>query len=108
MTPAMQFAALADETRCALIDMLRERPRAVHELAAAFPISRPAISRHLRLLREADLIAEERSGRENVYSLRRERLRMLRAWLDKHWTGRLDGLKQLAEATAPKQEEMEF
>ena len=64
MTPAIQFAALADETRCALVDLLRERPRPVHELAAAFAISRPAISRHLRVLKEAGLISEERDGRE--------------------------------------------
>ena len=59
MTPAIQFAALADETRCALVDLLRERPRPVHELAAAFSISRPAISRHLRVLKDAGLIDED-------------------------------------------------
>ena len=96
MVPALQFAALADETRCALVVMLRERPRPVHELAAAFAISRPAISRHLRVLREAGLIAEERDGRENVYSLRRQRLRVLSAWLGQHWAG-----KRL-ELAAPK------
>lgn len=84
MPPSIQFAALADDTRCALVDLLRERPRAVHELAAAFPISRPAISRHLRVLKDAGLIAEERDGRENVYSLKRQRLRRLSAWLEQN------------------------
>jgi DNA-binding transcriptional ArsR family regulator len=86
MTPSAQFAALADDTRCALVDLLRERPRPVHELAAAFAISRPAISRHLRVLKEAGLIDEERDGRENVYSLKRQRLRVLSTWLEQHWS----------------------
>lgn len=102
MTPALQFAALADETRCALIVLLQERPRPVHELAAVFAISRPAISRHLRLLKDADLIAEERQGRENVYSLKRQRLRLLSGWLEQRWSIKLGRLKQLAEADAPK------
>lgn len=102
MTPALQFAALADDTRCALVELLRERPRPVHELAAAFSISRPAVSRHLRILKDAELIAEERQGRENVYSLQRERLKALSAWLELYWGGKLDRLKTLAETTAPK------
>lgn len=84
MQPSLQFAALADDTRCALIDLLRERPLPVHELAAAFPISRPAISRHLRVLKDAGLISEERDGRENVYSLRRQRMRRLVTWLERN------------------------
>jgi DNA-binding transcriptional ArsR family regulator len=99
--PSAQFAALADDTRCALVDLLRERPRPVHELAAAFAISRPAISRHLRVLKDAGLIAEERDGRKNVYSLKRHRLRQLSTWLDQHWSTKLDKLKRLAEQTAP-------
>jgi DNA-binding transcriptional ArsR family regulator len=82
MPPALQFAALADETRCALVELLRERPRPVHELAAAFAISRPAISRHLRVLKDAGLVGEERAGRENVYTLKRHRLRRLVNWLE--------------------------
>lgn len=102
MAPALQFAALADETRCRLVEMLHERPRPVHELAAAFAISRPAVSRHLRLLKEADLLTEEKQGRENVYSLKRQRLKALSTWLDRHWADRLGRLKHLAEATATK------
>jgi DNA-binding transcriptional ArsR family regulator len=102
MTPSVQFAALADDTRCALVDLLRERPRPVHELAAAFSISRPAVSRHLRVLKDAGLITEERSGRENVYSLKRQRLRVLSTWLEQHWSTKLSRLKDPAEATAPK------
>ena len=100
MPPVPQFAALADETRCGIVELLRDRPRPVHELAAAFAISRPAVSRHLRLLREAGLVAEERHGRENVYSLERQQLRLIGAWLEQHWATKLSSLKRLAETTA--------
>lgn len=100
MPPSDQFAALADETRCALIDLLRERPRAVHELAAAFAISRPAVSRHLRVLKEAGLIGEERDGRENVYSLKRHRLRQLSTWLEQFGPARKVTEKPPEEAQA--------
>ncbi|MEO6012705.1 MAG: metalloregulator ArsR/SmtB family transcription factor [Devosia sp.] len=88
MSPVAQFSALADETRCRIVGLLHEGPRPVHELAAAFEISRPAISRHLRLLREADLVVEVKQGRENVYSLRRHQLKRLSSWLDRHWGDR--------------------
>jgi DNA-binding transcriptional ArsR family regulator len=102
MTPALQFSALADDTRCRLVDLLRERPQPVHELATAFAISRPAVSRHLKLLKDAGLVTEERHGRENVYSLNRRKLKALSAWLELYWAGRLDSLKQLAEVSTPK------
>ena len=107
MSPAPQFAALADDTRCQLVAMLHERAMPVHELAKAFDISRPAISRHLRLLREAGLVAETRQGRENVYSLKRRRLKALAGWLEQHWATKLNRLKTIAEARAPKSQ-MEF
>jgi DNA-binding transcriptional ArsR family regulator len=88
MLPALQFSALSDTTRCRLVELLHERSRPVHELAAAFEISRPAISRHLRLLREAGLVVEERQGRENVYSLQRKSLKTLAVWLDRQRTER--------------------
>jgi DNA-binding transcriptional ArsR family regulator len=102
MSLSPRFAALADETRCRMIEMLNERPLPVHELAAAFAISRPAVSRHLRVLREADLVAEERRGRENVYSLRRAELRALGHWLERHWATKLNRLKELAESPERK------
>ncbi|MEO8756957.1 MAG: metalloregulator ArsR/SmtB family transcription factor [Devosia sp.] len=105
MQPALQFSALADLTRCQLVELLNERSRPVHELAAAFAISRPAVSRHLRLLREAGLVVEEKQGRENVYSLQRQSLRTLAVWLDRHWTDRR--AKQMAESSVPNPQ-MEF
>jgi DNA-binding transcriptional ArsR family regulator len=82
------FSALADPTRCRVVEMLHERPRPVHELAAAFDISRPAISRHLKVLKDAGLVVEEKTGRENVYSLQRAELKPMQDWLEKHRTAK--------------------
>jgi DNA-binding transcriptional ArsR family regulator len=103
LQPASQFAALSDATRCRIVALLSERARPVHELATAFDISRPAVSRHLRLLKEAGLVVEEKQGRENVYSLRRQSLKALSTWLESHWSERLVILKRMAEATVSKQ-----
>lgn len=84
MSPVDQFAALADPTRLRVIELLSEKPRPVHELAAAFAISRPAISRHLKVLKDAALVKEEKHGRENVYALQRQKLKPAADWLDKH------------------------
>jgi DNA-binding transcriptional ArsR family regulator len=108
MTPAAQFAALADPTRCRVVELLAERPQPVHELAAAFEISRPAISRHLRILKDAELIAEEKQGRENVYSLQRAKLKPVAEWLTRHWNARLFLLKSAAEAKPTSQMEFEL
>lgn len=94
------FSALADPTRCRVVEMLHERSRPVHELAAAFDISRPAISRHLRVLKEAGLVVEEKTGRENVYSLRRSELKPMQEWLEKHRTAR-PAKKATRAAVAP-------
>jgi DNA-binding transcriptional ArsR family regulator len=107
MAPDAQFAALADPTRCRVVELLHERPLPVHELAAAFSISRPAISRHLRVLKDAGLVREEKQGRENVYSLQRQRLRPLADWLSRHWNPRLAAPRPAAE-TAPAAPQMEF
>ena len=84
MSPVDQFAALADPTRLRVIELLSAKSRPVHELAAAFSISRPAISRHLKVLKDADLVKEEKRGRENVYALQRSRLKPPMDWLEKH------------------------
>jgi DNA-binding transcriptional ArsR family regulator len=106
MHPAVQFAALADPTRCRVIELLHERSRPVHELAAAFDISRPAISRHLRVLKDAELVREQKQGRENVYALQRQRLRPLADWLTRHWNTRLATARQPVEdpPSAPQME----
>lgn len=101
MRPDQQFAALADPTRCRIVELLHARPMPVHHLAATFSISRPAISRHLRVLKDADLVREERQGRENVYSLHAHRLRAINTWLSQFWSQRLGTLKSLTETTPP-------
>jgi DNA-binding transcriptional ArsR family regulator len=78
------YSALADPTRLKVLDMLHEKSRPVHELAAAFDISRPAISRHLRVLKEAGLVKEVKQGRENVYTFQREPLKAGANWIEKH------------------------
>ena len=82
MPPLPVLVALADPTRCRIIEILREGPQPVHVLAGSFDISRPAISRHLRVLKQAKLISEKKSGRENRYALHANRLRPVRDWLD--------------------------
>lgn len=84
MNPADLFSALADPTRLRVVELLHEASRPVHELSAAFSISRPAISRHLRVLKQAGLVKEIKQGRENVYSLQADRLKPAIAWLEAH------------------------
>jgi DNA-binding transcriptional ArsR family regulator len=80
--PVPIYSALADATRCRIVEILVGGPIPVHRLAEAFPISRPAISRHLRVLKTAGLVAEVKKGRENLYALRAERLAKAMVWLD--------------------------
>lgn len=81
MSPDALFAALGDPTRCRVVELLSAMPRPVHELAAEFSISRPAISRHLRVLKEAGLVKEAKKGRENVYALQRAKMKPVMKWL---------------------------
>ncbi len=90
------YSALADPTRLRVLELLHEKARPVHELAAAFDISRPAISRHLRVLKEAGLVKEEKQGRENVYSFQRDPLKAGAGWIEKH------AAKPVAKAKAVK------
>ena len=81
MPPIAILVALADPTRCRLIELLRDGPQPVHVLAAAFKISRPAISRHLRVLKQSGLISENKFGRENRYALHPKKLAPVQRWL---------------------------
>ncbi|MFG1711050.1 ArsR/SmtB family transcription factor [Nonomuraea sp. M3C6] len=94
------FTAIANPVRRALLDALRPGPLAVHQLLDDFAISRPAVSQHLRVLRDADLVVEERVGRERHYRLRPERLRDVTNWLahyEQFWTTRLTALRDLLD-----------
>jgi len=95
------FSAIADPTRRAILDALRERERAAGDIAQLFPTSRPAISRHLRILREAGLVVERRSSQSRLYSLDPAPLRDVDRWLEHYkvfWASRLQNLKRVAEA----------
>ncbi|WEK06394.1 MAG: metalloregulator ArsR/SmtB family transcription factor [Candidatus Devosia phytovorans] len=81
MPPIAVLVALADPTRCRIVEILRDGPQPVHVVAGAFKISRPAISRHLRVLKQAKLISEKKVGRENRYALHAEKLKPVAEWL---------------------------
>lgn len=85
MTYELTLRALQDPTRRALVDRLRAAPASVGELAAAVPVSQPAVSQHLAVLREAGLVTVRRDGRRSVYTLRAEGLAPLRAWVEAVW-----------------------
>ncbi|MCW5722866.1 MAG: winged helix-turn-helix transcriptional regulator [Devosia sp.] len=80
--PVALYSALADATRCRILEILQAGPIPVHTLAAAFAISRPAISRHLRVLKTAGLVAEVKKGRENLYAFKPAKLDRARLWLE--------------------------
>lgn len=89
------FQAISDPIRREILGMLAEREYPVGELSAAFPVSRPAISQHLRVLLDAGLAVERRSGRYRVYSLRVDPLLDVRLWVsqyDRFWRDKLDAL----------------
>lgn len=77
--------ALADRTRRAILDELRTAPRSVGELAARLPVSQPAVSQHLRVLREAELVASVADGTRRIYRLSPVGLRTLRAYAESLW-----------------------
>ena len=89
------LAALADPTRRELLALLAAGERAAGDLAARFPVSRPAISRHLRVLREAGLVRSRTEGKRRLYALDPRPLRELDDWLEPYrdlWAHRLDAL----------------
>jgi DNA-binding transcriptional ArsR family regulator len=96
------FRAIADPTRRAILDRLRAGPAPVNDLAADFAQSRPAISKHLRVLRASKLVSEERVGRERYYSLEPAPLQRAAGWLEGYrsfWQLNLDRLKRHVEET---------
>jgi DNA-binding transcriptional ArsR family regulator len=95
------FRALADPTRRALLDLLRKGTLPAGQIAHAFPVSRPAISKHLRLLRGAHLVQERPEGRHRFYQLNPGPLRAVDSWLNQYrmfWQTSLTGLKAFVEA----------
>jgi DNA-binding transcriptional ArsR family regulator len=86
VTYARVFTALADPTRRRIFEALRERPKTVGELARRQPVSRPAVSQHLKVLEAAGLVSVEPQGTRRLYLIRRDGLEALRQYLDRYWS----------------------
>ncbi len=91
------FRALADPTRREIFESLRPGPRAVGELAAGLPVSRPAVSQHLKVLKEAGLVTERRQGTRGYYSIDPRGLEPLRTYLESFWGEVLAAFEAAAE-----------
>jgi len=89
--------ALADPTRRQVFERLGKGPMAVGQLAQGLPVSRPAVSQHLKVLKEAGLVAEDKDGTRRIYRIDPHGLARLRAWLDQFWEIALDAFKAQAE-----------
>jgi DNA-binding transcriptional ArsR family regulator len=103
MTYEQAFTALADPTRRKVFERLRDGPRPVNAIAAGLPVSRPAVSQHLKALKNAGLVDERSEGVRRIYFVRREGLIGLRDWLDSFWDEALQAFKE--EAEKPRGEE---
>jgi len=100
------FSALSDPTRRAVLDLLRAGMRPAGEIARSFTVSRPAISKHLAILRRTHLVEERREGRHRFYYLNPEPLRAVDSWLEQYrsfWTANLNSLKAFVEAEYEKE-----
>jgi DNA-binding transcriptional ArsR family regulator len=91
------FAALADPTRRAVLERVAAEPQTVGALAADLPVSRPAVSQHLKVLKQAGLVTDEARGTSRVYRIDPDGLGPLRRWLDEQWDRSLASFKKLAE-----------
>jgi DNA-binding transcriptional ArsR family regulator len=98
MAYADAIAALADPTRRAVLERLRGGPKPVVEIARGLPVSRPAVSQHLRVLKEAGLVRERREGTRHFYSVNGDGLAELRTYLEEFWQVALEAFKAAAEA----------
>ena len=91
------WAALADPTRRTVFELVSARPRAVGELADLLPVTRPAVSQHLKVLKTAGLVLDRAEGTRRIYRTDPDGLRALRDQLDRFWSSALDTFKQLVE-----------
>jgi DNA-binding transcriptional ArsR family regulator len=104
MTYDTALAALADPTRREVFERLRSGPRAVGEIAKEMPVSRPAVSQHLKVLKEAGLVADRAEGARRVYYIDPHGLGPLRKWLDQFWDQALVAFQAEVERSRPPQE----
>ena len=94
--------ALGNQVRRDILVALRQRPLAVHQIAQKFPVSRPAISRHMRVLEDAGLVEVTRDGRESLYSVRVQGFSEVREFIDAFWDVALQRLSNLADEERKK------
>jgi DNA-binding transcriptional ArsR family regulator len=97
------WTALGDPTRRAIFERLAERPQAVSELAGELPVSRPAVSQHLRVLREAGLVVDRRAGKHRIYQVDPGGVGVLRADLERFWSKALASYKEVVEQTTEEE-----
>ena len=98
MTYAQVLDALGDPRRRQIFELLQTGPMAVGELAANLPVSRPAVSQHLRVLKDAGLVRDRQEGTRRVYALDQAGLAEVRTWFDRMWDRALEAFKDAAEA----------
>ena len=101
---ATALDALGDPTRRRVLELLRDGERAVVDVAAELPVSRPAVSQHLRVLKGAGLVTERKDGRRHLYAVDADGLAPLRAYLETFWDDALARFKAKAEAPLPRHE----
>jgi DNA-binding transcriptional ArsR family regulator len=102
---ARALDALADSTRRAVFERVAASPAAVGEIARGMPVSRPAVSQHLRVLKEAGLVTETAHGTRRIYRIDPSGIGAVRDWLDRHWAGALADFKAHADALAEEENE---
>ena len=103
MAYAVALEALGDGTRRKIMEQLRGGPRPVGEIAAALPVSRPAVSQHLRVLKEAGLVTERKEGTRRIYGVEQKAIADLRVYFDSFWEQALAGYKAAAERKGRKE-----
>ena len=101
---ARALDALADPTRRAVFERVAQAPAAVGEIASGMPVSRPAVSQHLKILKDAGLVSETAQGTRRIYRLDPRGIGAMRDWLDRFWASALDDFKAYAESLPPEGE----
>jgi DNA-binding transcriptional ArsR family regulator len=105
MTYDSALAALADPTRRQVFERLRSGPQPVGAIARGMPVSRPAVSQHLKVLKEAGLVSDRPEGTRRVYYIDPHGLGALRGWLDRFWDQALSAFQTEAESTSSRKKD---